>query len=355
MRRVWEHGAPKPLALGLSAAAWGYGGLLQLRDALYAAGLLKSRHLPCPVISIGNLTLGGTGKTPAVEMAVKTLQEAGITPGVISRGYGRLTAGVQVVSDRSGICSGPRSVGDEPFLLARRLPGVPIVVGENRFEAGTLCVERFAVGALVLDDAFQHRTLHKDLEVVLINGRSPWGNGRLFPRGLLREPLAALARAHLVVVTRPPGPGTVSEVMRTIRRYNVTSPLVFADLEPVECWEARSARAFNLDALTHRRLLAFAGIAYPEGFRETLAGIGVAVTGLERFPDHHWYGERDLLALAERARQSGAEGLVTTEKDWVRLSPLPAPPVPLWVLGVRLVLTEGREDWSSALARLVRP
>lgn len=350
IKRVWAEGAPRPLALGLSAIALGYGGALRLRDALYAAGLLKSSRLACPVIAIGNLTLGGTGKTPAVELAVRTLQEIGVAPGIVSRGYGRSTTGVKVAADRDGIRSDPRSVGDEPFLLARRMPGVPVVVGENRFEAGTLCVERFGVGALVLDDAFQHRTLHKDLEVVLINGCAPWGNGRLFPRGQLREPLTALARANLVIVTRPPDSGgAVDEIFATIRRHNSGSPLVLADLKPVECWEARSARALSPDALRGRRLLAFAGIAYPEGFSETLTRLGAAVTGFRTLADHHWYEERDLVTLAEHARQSGAEGLVTTEKDWVRLSALSLPQLPLWVLGVRLVLTRGREQWHSAI------
>lgn len=350
IQRVWEGGAPRPLALGLSAMAWGYGRALRFRDALYSAGLLRSRRLACPVIAIGNLTLGGTGKTPAVELAARTLQESGVEPGIVSRGYGRSTAGVRVAADRGGILCDPRSAGDEPFLLARRVPGVPVVVGENRFEAGKLCVERFGVRALVLDDAFQHRTLHKDLEVVLINGRAPWGNGRLFPRGPLREPLTALSRAHLVIVTRPPDFGVaVDEIFATIRRHNAGAPLVLADVEPVECWEAQSARLLSPEALAGRRLLAFAGIAYPEGFSGTLAGLGATVTGFRKFADHHWYEQRDLDLLAEHARRSGAEGLVTTEKDWVRLLALPLPSIPLWVLGVRLILTRGREQWYSAI------
>ncbi len=349
IRRVWEEGAPQTLAAGLSALGLGYRGLLGFRDALYAAGLLRSRALPCPVIGIGNLTLGGTGKTPAVELAVRTLREAGAEPGVVSRGYGRLTAGVQVVSDRTGIRLDARRAGDEPLLLARRLPGVPVVVGGNRFEAGKLCVERFGVSALVLDDAFQHRTLRKDLEVLLVNGLSPWGNGRLFPRGPLREPFEAMGRAHLLVVTRPPDADCVSEISRMFRLHNPEGALVLADYEPVECWQAQCNTSHAPDELKGRRLLAFAGIAYPEGFRETLARIGVTVAGFEKFPDHYWYEEDDLVSLVERARAGGAEGLVTTEKDWVRLSCLTLPPTPLWVLGIRMTVTDGLDRWRSAV------
>lgn len=354
MSRSWEHTAPLPFRLGLGALAVGYRGGLGFRELLYGAGVLKSRRLPCPVIAIGNLTLGGTGKTPAVELAVRTLREAGIEPAIVSRGYGRASSGVQVVSDRQGLRLDPRSSGDEPFLLAQRFPGVPVVVGENRFEAGRLCLERFRVQALVLDDAFQHRTLEKDLEVVLLNGRAPWGNGRLFPLGALREPLGALRRAHLVVVSRAPGADAFEKILAVVRRHNQVSPVVRGEYEPVECWEVRASGSAGPEVLRGRRLLAFAGIAHPQDFRRTLEQVGVRVTHFAEFPDHHWYSEEEVIHLAGQAGRSGAEGLVTTEKDWVRLSTLPSPSVPLWVLRIRLVLADGLDRWRSLLLRPFR-
>ncbi|MBI4589028.1 MAG: tetraacyldisaccharide 4'-kinase [Candidatus Rokubacteria bacterium] len=343
---------PPALAVGLSAVTAGYRGLLEVRERLYGWGVLKSRRLPCPVISIGNLTLGGTGKTPAVELAVLTLRGAGVLPGVVSRGYGRHSAGVQVVADRRGLRADPQWAGDEPFLLARRLPGVPVVVGENRYEAGRRCLESFGVQALVLDDAFQHRTLEKDLEVVLVAGQSPWGNGHLFPRGPLREPLSSLARSHLVVVTNGTGDG-VALVGETLRRHNPLAPIVAAEYQPVECWQVRDPNPCAPDALRGRRLLAFAGIARPEGFRQTVERLGVCLTGLVTFPDHHWYSAEDLTAVIRKAEGTGAEGLVTTEKDYVRLSALALRSLPIWILSVRLAITEGHAQWREAFDRVL--
>jgi len=357
VRRTWEQEAPPLLALGLSAATAGYRGLLEARERLYRWGVLRSRRLPCPVISIGNLTLGGTGKTPAVELAVLTLQECGVRPGVVSRGYGRRSTGVQVVADGSGLRMHPHEAGDEPFLLARRLPGVPVVVGESRYEAGRRCLESFGVQALVLDDAFQHRTIEKDLEIVLVAGRSPWGNGHLFPRGPLREPLSAFGRAHLVVVTNPDREG-LAAVAEVLGRHNQRAPIVVAEYVPVECFEVADptpyAQARAPDVLTGRRLLAFAGIARPEGFRRTVERLGVSLAGLVEFPDHHWYGAEDLAAVVSQAERSGAEGLVTTEKDYVRLSAAALGILPIWVLSVRLEITEGQARWREAFEGALR-
>lgn len=356
VRRTWEREAPPVIALGLSAATVGYRGLLEARERLYRWGVLRSRRLPCPVISIGNLTLGGTGKTPAVELAVRTLKDFGVRAAVVSRGYGRRSAGVQVVADGKGLRVEPREAGDEPFLLARRLPGVPVVVGESRYEAGRRCLERFGVQALVLDDAFQHRTLEKDLEIILAAGQSPWGNGHLLPRGPLREPLHALGRAHLVVVTSPERDG-LAAVREALDRYNPRAPIVAAEYHPVECFEVADSTA-NAPArapenLRGRRLLAFAGIARPQAFRRTVERLGVALTGLVEFPDHHWYSAGDVAGLARRAELAGAEGLVTTEKDHVRLPSAALGTLPIWVLSVRLAITEGQARWREAFREVL--
>jgi tetraacyldisaccharide 4'-kinase len=353
MRRAWERSASPALVPWLATLAAGYRGVLGVRERLYDWGALPSRRLPCPVISIGNLTVGGTGKTPAVELAVLTLRQLGALPGVVSRGYGRRSSGVQVVADQKGLRADARWAGDEPYLLARRLPGVPVVVGANRYQAGRRCLESFGVRALVLDDAFQHRTLQKDLEVVLVLGDSPWGNGHLFPRGPLREPLSALARAHVLVVVGGDGEGR-ARVAEALGRHNREASIVLADYQPVECWRAGHPTLCPPEALHGRRLLAFAGIGRPEGFRRTAERLGVSLVGFVEFPDHHWYTAEDLATVAADARRAGAEGLVTTEKDSVRLPVEAAGSLPVWVLSVRLGITDGGLRWRDAFARVLR-
>ncbi|HXU90322.1 MAG TPA: tetraacyldisaccharide 4'-kinase [Methylomirabilota bacterium] len=386
----WQDGFGPTASRVLSVAAGGYRGLLGTRDWLYTLGVLKSHRLGCPVVSIGNLTVGGTGKTPAVELAVRTLIEldhrpavvsrgygrrthgiqivadaasirldaeeggdepfllARRLPGVLSRGYGRRSSGVQIVADAASIRLDAEEAGDEPFLLARRLPGVPVVVGPNRYEAGRVARARFGVTAIVLDDGFQHRTLAKDVEIVMARARAPWGNGRLLPGGPLREPLSALGRAALIVVTGADGPHDVAEVAEAARRHAPGTPVLAARHVPTECWEVGSMKEQPLTSLLGKRLFGFAGIGSPDGFRRTLAETGVIETGFARFADHHWYTREDLRDLDAAAAARGADGLVTTEKDWVRLRRLPVTRRPIYALGVRLVLLSGEAAWRSA-------
>ncbi len=349
--RAWQRGVGPAGSRVLGVAAGGYRGLLGTRDWLYARGVLKCRGLGVPVVSVGNLTVGGTGKTPAVELAVRTLMELGHRPAVVSRGYGRRGHGIQVVADAASIRLDADEGGDEPFLLARRLPGVPVVVGAHRYEAGRHAVERFGVSAIVLDDGFQHRTLAKDLEIVMARARAPWGSARLLPGGPLREPLAALARAHLIVVTGARGRDDVGEVAAAARVHAPGVPILAARHVPTECWEAGAMRYLGPEALRGLKLFAFAGIGSPDGFRQTLEETGALEAGFARFADHHWYSREEVAALEQRALAASAVGLVTTEKDWARLRRLPPRGVPLYVLAVRLALLSGDAQWRAAFAR----
>jgi tetraacyldisaccharide 4'-kinase len=355
LRRYWDDPDTPVVTAGLSVLSWAYRAALAVRDRAYRWGVLPTGRLPCPVISVGNLTLGGTGKTPTVELVVRTLQDLGALPAVLSRGYGRSTRGVHVVADREAIRAEARSGGDEPRLLAERLPGVPVVVGENRYEAGRVAVERCGATALVLDDGFQHRTLAKDLEILVVSGRAPWGNRRVFPRGTLREPLSGLERAHAVVVTNPVAPGTVAEVTAVVRRHHATAPVLSARYEMQEASEPLRGRRVPVAELAGRRLLAFAGLGSPEGFADTVDATGIRRVGFVEFPDHHWFTPGDVAELARDARAAGAQGLVTTEKDWVRMRELAPPPLPLWVLPVRLVIEAGLETWRRLIAAVLAP
>lgn len=349
LHQAWEDGTSPVIAAGLGLLAAGYRAGLGIRGLLYGLGVLGSGRLSCPVISIGNLTLGGSGKTPMVELAARALADLGLAPAVVSRGYGRTTRGVQVVATREGVRLPPRQGGDEPVLLAERLPGLPVVVGENRYEAARLATAELGAASIVLDDGFQNLTLARDLDVLVVNGRAPWGNGRLFPRGPLREPLAAARRAHLVVVTNPPRPDAVAEVSATIQRLGATAPVLSASYQVLGARRAQDGAWRDPGALRGLRLFAFAGLGSPEGFARTLHAAGIVVTGFIEFPDHHWYEGEELAEVARRARASGAEGLVTTEKDGTRLRHLAPPGLALWVLPVSLSLRGDEPRFLEAI------
>ena len=344
----WERAPSRPLSIGLSLLSLGYRSLYLTREALFASGVLRTQSLPVPVIGVGNLTVGGTGKTPAVELVARTLQDLGRKPAIVSRGYGRTSRGIVVASDGVRLLATPEEAGDEPYLLARRLPNLPIVVGRHRYRAGKLCVDRFRPDALVLDDSFQHRTLKKDLEILLINGQSPWGNGHLFPRGPLREPFSSVKRASMLVITRPPRDGALRSLVAEIRLYHPDVLILTADYEA-----SRPVRADgSAEGYDGRPLLAFCGIADPESFRRSLAESGVKLLDVVHFPDHHWYGEDELSDLGEAARERGAAGLVTTEKDQMRIARFGRGPLPLFILPVRLRLLTDEKLWRDRLATL---
>jgi tetraacyldisaccharide 4'-kinase len=351
LRRYWDQPDTPLVTAGLSVLSLGYRLALATRESAYRLRLLRTGRLRCPVVSVGNITVGGSGKTPMVEHVARCLRELGAAPVVVSRGYGRDTRGIGIVSDRDGQRLPPRAAGDEPVLLAEHLSGVPVVVGENRLEAGQIAVDECGATVIVLDDGFQHRTLRKDLEILVVNGRAPWGNRRLFPRGMLREPLSALQRAHLFVVTNPRAPADTVAVAETIRRHNPRAPVLAARYQVVGALAAREGHPLAPSALGGRRLLAFAGLGSPRGFADTLAAAGVEVAGLIEYPDHHWFTERDLEDLAQHARAIGADGLITTEKDWIRLRDLRLPSMFLLVLLVQLQVESGRDQLLQALER----
>ncbi|HEY7138786.1 MAG TPA: tetraacyldisaccharide 4'-kinase [Methylomirabilota bacterium] len=349
--RAWREGRAGLLGLALAPAAWAYRGGLAVRDAAYGRGWLARGRLSCPVVSIGNLTIGGTGKTPAVEMVARWLTDDGRRVAIVSRGYGRRPgAPVELVSDGGAPRLPADQAGDEPLLLARRLPGVGVVVGADRLAAGRWAVTHLRPDVVLLDDGFQQRRLMKDVEIVCVDARVPWGPGGLFPRGTLREPPAALARAHLLIATRAAG-RNLAGLVEEIRQYAGPAPCIAADYAVEGLEDLESGALHPASALHGRGVLAFAGIAAPERLAETLTAHGAIVRDVVAFPDHHSYAPQDLAAVAHRARAMGAGILVTTEKDAVRLGrPLvPAAagrlvaspegaqaPLPTWALRVRL-------------------
>lgn len=348
LARAWREGGFAPWDALLVPLALAYRGGLALRRAAYAWGVRKARSLPCPVVAVGNLTVGGTGKTALVELLARHLAGHGRRVAILSRGYGRRGgAPVAAVSDPGGVRLSAREAGDEPLVLARRLPGVPVVVGRDRFEAGAWALRRFRPDLLLLDDGFQQRRLRKDLDVVCLDARAPWDTGRLLPRGGLREPPSALARADLLVLTHAAACPGSEELRAGLHRWAPGVPVASATYEVEGVEDLGSGVVGPPEVLQATPFLAFAGLARPEGFRQTLGRLGVVPRDFVAFPDHHPYGPGDVATLEVRARARGAEVLLTTEKDAVRWPG--GGSLPVWALRVGLRLAPSDARWWAVL------
>ncbi len=296
--------------LGVPAIA--YGGAVRLRNRFYdTAGV--TRRAGIPVLSVGNLTVGGTGKTPIVAWIVRALAAQGYRPAVVSRGYGGTAGkGPLVVSDGSGPRVGFERCGDEPLLLARTLPGTLVVVGSDRL-AGARAAHRAGANVVVLDDGFQHRSLARDLDIVLLDAHNPFGNYRLLPAGTLREPLAGLARASVVLITRARLGESMVVIERVVRRYNRSVPILRAGHRRVGFVDADGNPVPR-----PRRALAFCGVGNPASFAADVEACGFEVVDLRVFADHHRYGAVEVEEMVRLARRAEAS-LVTTEKDLLRV------------------------------------
>lgn len=325
----------------LLICSWFYGVVVRVRVALYRVGLFKTRQLPCKVISVGNITVGGTGKTPLVAALVKELRQRGLRAAILSRGYkGTHEQTGGIVSDGKTRYLTPVEAGDEPFMLAQMLPDVPVVVGKKRYEMGVDACERFSLDVLLLDDGFQHLGVKRDVDIVLIDARNGFGNGYLFPRGPLREPLAGLQRASLLVLTKAEPFTAQKDREAVLRRYAPHTPLYHSRYKPAFLREAASRAIFSPDLLQGKRVFAFAGIADPWYFFYLLQGLGAHVVKAIHFPDHYDYKLEDVMMM--RARRKKVDAFVTTEKDFVKLQQLPLDDILLYVLGVEQEVMEER-------------
>ncbi|MBW2146693.1 MAG: tetraacyldisaccharide 4'-kinase [Deltaproteobacteria bacterium] len=311
-RRI--QGTVWPLLIPLSSL---YAEGMKLRGRLYRSGCLRIHRLPCPVISVGNLTVGGTGKTPTVILLARILKEAGRHPAVISRGYrGRARGRSNVVSDGHNLLMGFREAGDEPVLIGESLPDTPVLIGRRRINPGLEAVERFGADLIVLDDGFQHLSLDRQIDLTLIDSRYGLGNGRVLPAGPLRESPEALARASAILLTKwdgrlEPGRGELAA-----RRWNPTAPVFHARYRAVALVDAKGTRS-AVQELRGAKVCAVAGVADAEHFLSTLSSLGAQVINSCLFTDHYRYPDRILPWIEGRARK--ADCVITTEKDMVKL------------------------------------
>ena len=337
-----------------------YAGAVAARAGLYDAGWLRSEALPVPVLSVGNLTAGGTGKSPMVELVARTLHELGRRPAVVSRGYrGTHTGRATVVSTGEGPRVDAVVAGDEPVMLAAALAGVPVIVARRRRDGGELAISRFGARCIILDDGFQHRALRRDLDLLLIDGVDPFGNGRLLPAGPLREPLSAMTRAGAVVVTRADR-ATVESVRRireAAARHCPAAPIFKARTVMREIVRLVDQMTLPVDTLRAARVVCFAGIAHPGRFFDDVASAGATVVASIPFPDHHGFDPLDLERIGTAALRANADLILTTQKDAARLgrSPLPPSLAALHAVRAATVVEEGDEGglFVSVLARSV--
>ena len=341
----------KPLHIFFYLLSLPYGGAVRARNRLFDLGVLRQEKVGCPVVSVGNLTVGGTGKTPMVILLAGLLRQWGLRPAVLSRGYGgKSPSDVLVVSDGRQILAGPEEAGDEPVLIARRLKGIPVLAGAKRALTGRYARENFGVDVMVLDDGFQHRWIHRDLDIVLLDSRQPLGNGLLLPRGPLREPPAALVRAGVIVFTRSEdstGPSMDKELSGILSGR----PVLRTRIRPTNIVGADGAE-LPLSFLAGKKVFAFAGIAQPDSFRQTLEGLGGVIAGFRAFPDHHRYTAEDWGRIEHDAGLARADLVLATEKDLVKLQGIAQALSRLHGLAIETEILEGRDRLEEALRKV---
>lgn len=351
--------------------SWLFRGIVQTRLWLYRKRYFRERSPGCLVISIGNLTVGGTGKTPVVEKFARTLQDNGRRVAILSRGYkakkppllrrlqrkwlGMERRKTRIVHDGTQLLLDSRFAGDEPFMLAKSLKDVIVLVDKDRVRAALHAVREMKCDTLLLDDGMQYLPLKHRLEICLIDRQAPFGNEYLLPRGTLREPPANLRRASCIFITKSDGTDNTALIER-IRRYNRTAEIIECSHQPLYLQELYTGDCKPLEWLTGKYIGAISGIARPESFEDKLVALGVHLELTKRFADHHRFTSEELKEFVERCGRRDLDCIVTTEKDSVRFPyAYENLPVPIYFLRVEIQILTGRESWDSLVNRICRP
>ncbi|MBQ4471516.1 MAG: tetraacyldisaccharide 4'-kinase [Kiritimatiellae bacterium] len=346
----------------LKAVSFIFAVVVHIRYALYRFGVIRRYPLGVQVISIGNVTAGGTGKTPVTEIFARTLAAENRKVAILSRGYRRKEAPwwqrifsqviepPLVVSDGKRVLLDAATGGDEPYMLASNLPGVAVIVDRNRVKAGRYAIKRLGCNTLILDDGFQYQKLKHSIEVVLVDSTNPFGNGNMLPRGILREPARNLSRADIIFLTKCRG--DVSRVKEEIRRYNTKAEIVECNHTPRVLKDVWSKEEFPLSWLQGKTACTLSGIASPKGFENSLRRLGAKVVWCERYADHHRYEASEVLYALNRTADMGADALVTTEKDAVRFPRFETVPVKCLYLRIAIEILAGEENFTQIINRI---
>lgn len=327
----------KIILLPLSFISLFYGIILKIRSFLHSINLLKTRGLNAKVISIGNITVGGTGKTPMVIAIADVLAKNGKKVAVLSRGYKSKEEGkLKIVSDGNEIKLDPESAGDEPYLIAERLKGVPVITCPDRYESGRYAIENFGADTVILDDGFQNLAIKKDIDILLIDAMNPFGSGYLLPRGILREPLSAISRADIIIITKADFYKNIPDIIDTVRLHNSHAPVFKAVYKASELINIATGRKEDINILKNKAVTIFSGIANPLSFSYLIMNAGWSIVEEFIFNDHHFYTKNEI----DKIKLSGkkADMIITTEKDAVKIRGLIKEDINIWAVRIGLYI-----------------
>jgi tetraacyldisaccharide 4'-kinase len=343
--------------------------LVQLRLFLYRKRILRDHTLGCLVISIGNLTVGGTGKTPVVEKLARTLRDRGRRVAILSRGYKsepkpllkRIWQMItfrkeayepRVVSDGQDLLLDSASAGDEPYMLASNLKDVAVLVDKDRIKSGRYAIDKLGIDTLILDDGFQYLPLRSRLKLVLIDRTSPFGNEHLLPRGTLREPQKNLRRADYILITKTDPAGN-EDLKKIIRKYNSTAEIIECGHKPLYFQNVYDPDDRHpLHFIKDKKIASICGIALPESFEQGLVKLGAELLYAKQYADHHRYDQQEILNMINRSRKRYAQLIITTEKDAVRFPKLERVDVPIYFLRVEIEILNGAKDFDDCVSRI---
>lgn len=345
-----------------------YRWVIQMRLFLYEEGILRHHTLGCQVISVGNLTVGGTGKTPVVEVFARELQKEGRKVAILSRGYKKVEPGFvvklldvlllrkrhrppRVVSDGARLLLDSAMSGDEPYMLASNLPDVAVLVDSSRVKSGLYAVKKLGCDTLILDDGFQYMALKHRVQIVLVDKTNPFGNEWVLPRGILREPIRNIRRADYIFLTKSDGKDTEALKSR-LRQLNATAEIIECKHCPRYFQNVFTAERRDLQFLQGKTAITVTGIASPGGFEREIERRGARVVERNRFADHHRYNQQEIIDIVNKARKLDVDAIVTTEKDAVRFPRLDRQDVPIYFLRVEIEIVSGEEDFRHAISRI---
>ena len=342
----------------------------QFRIWLYDRRFFRYHALGCLVVSIGNLSCGGTGKTPVVEVFARSLNQKGRKVAILSRGYRsrkrsfwsrmkiKLTGTIEedppkIVSDEERVLLNSEYAGDEPFMLARNLPGVVVLVDKDRVKSGLYAIDKFQTDTLILDDGFQYLRLRPHINIVLVDSTSPFGNHHVLPRGILREPIKNIRRADYVFLTKSTGSHRNEHLRRFIRKHNTRAEIIECCHMPQYLAGVYSPNLRKeLDFLKGKKVAALSGIANPRSFESFLEDFGAKLVHTEHFADHHRYTVQEVEKFAAKAKKNGAELLLTTEKDAVRIPTVKHNHLPFYYLRIQIDILSGQESFDQCISRI---
>jgi tetraacyldisaccharide 4'-kinase len=363
-----DKGHPWPIMLMLSALkqlSRLYRSIVQLRLFFYNKGIMRHHTLGCQVISVGNLTVGGTGKTPVVEIFARELQKAGRKVAILSRGYkkskppfwervsNKLTfkesrTPPRVVSDGKRLLLDSAMSGDEPYMLASNLPNVAVLVDKDRIKSGRYAINKLACDTLILDDGFQYLKLKPRVQIVLVDKTNPFGNENVLPRGILREPVKNIKRGNFIFITKSDGKGTKA-LRDRIRSLNPHAEIIECRHCPRYLQNVFTNERHELSTLKGMKVTTLSGIAAPEGFEKSLESFGSELLKCHRFADHHRYTQQELINIINTAVKLKADAIITTEKDAVRFPNIGRCDVPVYYLRVDIEILSGAQDFKASI------